>query len=101
MRVGDAQREAVADYLGIAYAYGFIPRDEHDKRMNEALTARTEDHLRALLLDLPRSIGVPDAVEADYFGMDRAGLLALIFFIAGGACLFVVLPIALGISGIW
>lgn len=63
--VGDAQRAAAADYLGIAYAYGFIPREEHDKRMSEALTARTEDRLYALMLDLPSSIDVPDAVVAD------------------------------------
>jgi hypothetical protein len=55
-RIGDRDRRKVADFLGLAYAEGFLSLEEFDKRSGKALCAKTEDHLGLLLWDLPSQI---------------------------------------------
>jgi Domain of unknown function (DUF1707) len=61
---GDRTRASVTDYLGLAYAEGYIPREEFEARMGRALSARTEDYLARLLRDLPAEIRREAAVTA-------------------------------------
>ncbi len=53
MRVGDAEREAVAQRLQQAFAERRLDDDEFDERMRAALTARTSTDLDKLTADLP------------------------------------------------
>jgi hypothetical protein len=66
---GDRTRTSVTDFLGLAYAEGYIPRVEFEARMGRALSARTEDYLARLLRDLPaeirREAAVPRAESDD------------------------------------
>ncbi|MBX6169727.1 MAG: DUF1707 domain-containing protein, partial [Thermobispora bispora] len=52
MRIGDRERDAVAELLQEAYAEGRIGRDELDERLTAALSARTAGELRAITADL-------------------------------------------------
>jgi hypothetical protein len=53
MRVGDAERDAVAQRLQQAFAERRLDDDEFDGRMRAALTARTSADLDKLTADLP------------------------------------------------
>lgn len=53
---GDRQRDQVTSFLGLAYSEGFIDRDELSIRSDQALQARTEDQLAAVLYNLPDEI---------------------------------------------
>jgi hypothetical protein len=53
MRVGDAEREAVAQRLQQAFAERRLDDGEFDERMRAALTARTSADLDTLTADLP------------------------------------------------
>lgn len=66
VRVGDAEREAVAQRLQQAFAERRLDDDEFDERMRAALTARTSADLDKLTADLPApaSSGVPTARPA-------------------------------------
>jgi hypothetical protein len=55
----DAERDAAAERLQVAFAEGRLADTEFDQRMRSALTARTSADLAGLLEDLPN--GVPPA----------------------------------------
>ncbi len=92
-RVTDVQRDRVLDYLGQAYADGRLTISEFEKRMEDALAARTRRELNQTLSGLAT---VPVASSV-YGGMVRrtkkgepspggtvaAGLIGLSPFIAG------------------
>ncbi len=52
MRAADADRAVVSDLLSAAYAEGRLTRDEHDTRLEQAMSAKTFDELRTLTADL-------------------------------------------------
>jgi Domain of unknown function (DUF1707) len=52
-RVGDADRNRVADLLKEAHAAGYLTLEETDDRLGTALAARTRDELDRLVADLP------------------------------------------------
>lgn len=58
LRASDADRDQVATVLQTAYAEGRITADEHDERLDAALTAKTFGELAHLTADL-----VPQPVE--------------------------------------
>lgn len=53
MRVGDAEREAVAAQLREHYADGRLTLDELNERLDQAFAARTRADLTAVTRDLP------------------------------------------------
>jgi Domain of unknown function (DUF1707) len=53
VRVGDADREAVAAQLREHYAVGRLTLDELNERLDQAFAARTKADLDAVLRDLP------------------------------------------------
>jgi hypothetical protein len=52
-RVGDTDRNRVADLLKEAHAAGYLNLEEVDERLGSALAARTRDELDRLVVDLP------------------------------------------------
>lgn len=61
-RVGDDERQKVAEILSDHHASGVLQQDEFEDRLGAALTARTTAELGRLLADLPiREAQVPDA----------------------------------------
>jgi hypothetical protein len=60
LRVGDADREAVAAALREHYAQGRLSHEEFTERLDAALSARTQRDLDALTSDLPH-LRVPSA----------------------------------------
>jgi hypothetical protein len=63
VRVGDADREAVAAQLREHYADGRLTLDELNERLDQAFAARTRADLNVVLRDLPHAVrpaaGVP------------------------------------------
>jgi hypothetical protein len=59
MRVGDRDRDAVANRIQDAFAEGRLDDEEFDQRMRAALTARTSADLEALTADLPAAAQRP------------------------------------------
>jgi hypothetical protein len=53
MRVSDAEREAVTDRLAEHYAEGRLDHNEFDKRVGQAMGAKTRADLTGLFADLP------------------------------------------------
>jgi Domain of unknown function (DUF1707) len=53
MRVSDAEREAVTDQLAEHYAQGRLDHNEFDKRVGQAMGAKTRADLTGLFADLP------------------------------------------------
>ena len=53
MRAADADRDRVVERLNIAYSEGRLSKDEHDGRLENALSARTYADLDRLVTDLP------------------------------------------------
>jgi Domain of unknown function (DUF1707) len=51
--IGDAQRQAVADYLNIAFSEGFLTAGELDARVSEALAGRDVTSMASALDKLP------------------------------------------------
>jgi hypothetical protein len=60
LRVGDADREAVAAALQEHYAQGRLSHEEFTERLDAALSARTQRDLDALTSDLPH-VRIPSA----------------------------------------
>jgi hypothetical protein len=52
-RVGDADRNRIADLLKEAHAAGYLTLEETDERLGSALAARTRGELDRLVADLP------------------------------------------------
>ncbi|GAA0326076.1 DUF1707 domain-containing protein [Actinoallomurus spadix] len=59
LRIGDAERDAVASALHEHFAQGRLDREELDERLSAALAAKTVGDLRQVTRDLPAS---PDPV---------------------------------------
>ena len=53
MRAADADRDRVVELLNTAYSEGRLSKDEHDGRLENALSARTYADLDQLVTDLP------------------------------------------------
>jgi hypothetical protein len=62
MRACDADRDRVAEVLGVAYSEGRLSKDEYDGRVEQALSARTYADLDQIVTDLPAApatVGTP------------------------------------------
>ena len=59
LRVSDAERDAVVTELGEHFQQGRLDQVEFDERVTQALAARTESDLSALLADLPPTREAP------------------------------------------
>ncbi len=59
MRACDADRDRVVERLNIAYSEGRLSQDEHDGRLESALSARTYADLDQLVTDLPAAAVTP------------------------------------------
>jgi hypothetical protein len=57
IRVGDAEREAVAAQLREHYGDGRLTLDELNERLDQTFAARTYAELNAVTTDLPRATG--------------------------------------------
>jgi Domain of unknown function (DUF1707) len=55
LRVGDAERDAVADRLRESFAQGRLTMDEFNDRLSAALAATTQRELSQLTRDLPHT----------------------------------------------
>ena len=53
MRASDADRDRAVELLNDAYGEGRLSRDEHDGRLEDALSARTYADLDQIVADLP------------------------------------------------
>jgi hypothetical protein len=53
LRVSDAERNAVAEQLGVHYADGRLDQAEFDERINRTMAAKTRGDLAGLFDDLP------------------------------------------------
>jgi DUF1707 SHOCT-like domain len=69
MRVGDAEREAVAAQLREHYADGRLTLDELNERLDQAFAARTRADLTAVTRDLPVT-GRPFATASTSAGLN-------------------------------
>src|SRR2546423_14681030 len=56
VRVGDADREAVAAQLREHYADGRLTLDELNERLDQAFAAKTRADLNTVLRDLPHTV---------------------------------------------
>ena len=75
MRAADADRDHVLECLNIAYSEGRLSKDEHDGRLENALSARTYADLDQLVTDLPaaRATAVPSVAKTN--GLALASLV--------------------------
>jgi Domain of unknown function (DUF1707)/Domain of unknown function (DUF4190) len=53
MRACDADRDRVAELLGVAYSEGRLSREEYDERLERAFSGRTYADLARIMTDLP------------------------------------------------
>ena len=53
MRASDADRDRVVELLNVAYSEGRLSKDEYDRRLENALAARTYADLDQIVADLP------------------------------------------------
>jgi Domain of unknown function (DUF1707) len=73
IRVGDAEREAVAAQLRDHYADGRLTLDEMNERLDQTFAAKTYSELNAVTTDLPRSDGWTPAAGATAAGIAGTG----------------------------
>lgn len=84
LRVGDADRETVADLLAAHHAAGRLTLTELEDRLDTALSARTRDDLGAALAELPvQAPERPAETRPDIDSGRRAHLTAYVAVIAG------------------
>jgi hypothetical protein len=71
MRAADADRDAVVECLNMAFSEGRLSKDEHDNRLENALSARTYADLDQLVTDLPaaRATAVTPAAKMNELAM--------------------------------
>ena len=92
-RVGDADRNRIADLLKEANAAGYLTLEETDERLGTALAARTRGELDRLVADLPpewrasqergqRSAGPPPR-QRSALPAEAAWLVPLVIVITG------------------
>jgi Domain of unknown function (DUF1707) len=63
LRIGDAERDETMAQLREHFAAGRLTLDELTERIDGALAAKTQAHIDALLVDLPRSSRHPARVR--------------------------------------
>jgi len=83
MRAADADRDRVVEVLNTAYSEGRLSKDEHDGRLEDALSARTYADLDQLVTDLPAARATAVTPVAKTNGLAIASLacgLALFVF---------------------
>jgi Domain of unknown function (DUF1707) len=61
MRVSDAERAEVADRLSKHYGDGRLDQAEFNERLDQAMSAKTQEDLRGLFTDLPDGEAAEDA----------------------------------------
>ena len=71
MRIGDADREAVAAHLREHYAQGRLTMDEFDQRLDAAFAATMRSQLSALTRDLPPATTPSAALPVSVAGARR------------------------------
>ncbi|WP_018656754.1 DUF1707 SHOCT-like domain-containing protein [Actinomadura flavalba] len=71
LRIGDAERDAVATALHDHYVQGRLDRAERDDRLDAVLAAKTGGDLRAVVRDLPGANGLAAPVPAAFRGPGR------------------------------
>ena len=74
MRACDADRDRVVERLNIAYSEGRLSKDEHDGRLQNALSARTYADLDQLVTDLPATQATAVTSVAKTNGLALASL---------------------------
>jgi hypothetical protein len=74
MRAADADRDRVVERLNIAYSEGRLSKDEHDGRLENALSARTYADLDQLVTDLPATRATAVTSVAKTNGLALASL---------------------------
>ena len=82
MRASDADRDGVVERLNTAYSEGRLSKDEHDGRLESALSARTYADLDQLVTDLPAT---PAAAVTAVTSVAKLNGLALASFACGFA----------------
>jgi hypothetical protein len=87
MRAADADRDRAAGMLATAYSEGRLSRDEHDARLERALSARTYADLDQVVSELPAEHAALSSPAA------RTSRLA-VASIACGLAQFIVGPLA-------
>lgn len=67
LRIGDAERDATMTLLREHFAAGRLTLDELGERIDDALAAKTQSQIDALLFDLPRipTQKAPEMAESD------------------------------------
>ena len=84
IRAADADRDGVVERLNIAYSEGRLSKDEHDGRLENALSARTYADLDQIVTDLPAAHAAVVAPVARTNGLAIASLAcALVQFVFG------------------
>jgi hypothetical protein len=84
MRAADADRDRVVEVLNMAYSEGRLSRDEHDGRLDNALSARTYADLEQLVTDLPVAQATVVSPVAKTNGLAIASLgVGLAVFVLG------------------
>jgi Domain of unknown function (DUF1707) len=73
LRIGDADREAVAESLREHYAQGRLTLDEFNQRLDAVFKATTQRQLNQLTWDLPHAGGTSVPLPVAGAGRDRAG----------------------------
>jgi Domain of unknown function (DUF1707) len=98
LRVGDAEREAVAEILRREHVNGRLDAIEFQERLDGSLTAKTYADLDALVADLPADN--PPARRREFAWMPRPSALAFFPLLviaaivaSGGRVLWLVFPL--------
>jgi len=86
MRVGDAERNEVAEALSRHYSDGRLDETEFKDRLDKAMGAKTRADLAGILTDLPR-LGSPAPPDVPHRTRHRTAL-----WVALAVVLFVTLP---------
>lgn len=103
MRVGHAEREAVAAELREHYASGRLTLEELDERLDTALAAKTRGELDALMTDLPSARPVTAAGTGGGGGQPGPGSPSAGRAIAAmlGLALAICLLVTIGFIGVF
>lgn len=68
MRIGNAERDALADLLRTSVDQGFLDLDEYEKRVDVVMAAKTVGAAAPALVDLPAYHKILDADEHEKLG---------------------------------
>jgi len=85
MRVSDAERAEVADRLSRHYGDGRLDQEEFNKRLDQAMRAKTQADLNGLFADLPETEPAESAAgQRHRYPLHRVLFLAFVAVIAVG-----------------